>query len=59
METTQLYYVTNRRHTRRSRWKPNGFGSEPSKDSTENLRFGIVKFAFDENAVTEYLTDEC
>ena len=38
MATTQLYYVTNRRRQGRNRWQPTGYGPEPSKDGTENLR---------------------
>ena len=59
MARTQLYYVTNRRHRGRDRWQPSGYGPEPSKDGTENLRFGLVTIACDDARVAEHLDDEC
>lgn len=59
MGNTQLYYVTNRRHAGRSRWKPSGYGSEPSKDGSENLRFGRVALSFEKSAVEEHATNNC
>ena len=59
MENEQLYYVTNRRHSGRSRWEPYGYGSEPSKDGSENLRFGKVTLSFDTEAVEEHAKKNC
>ena len=59
MVTTQLYYATNRRHRGRERWKPTGYGSEPSRDGTENLRFGRVTIPVDDGQVAQCLEDEC
>ena len=59
MATTQLYYVTNRRHQGRNRWQPTGYGSEPSKDGTENLRFGRISLRFDDGKVAEILQEDC
>ena len=59
MVTAQLYYATNRRHRGPNRWKPTGYGTEPSKDGTENLRFGLVAIPFDEKQATRQLQDDC
>lgn len=59
MAISQLYYVTNRRHQGRNRWQPTGYGSEPSKDGTENLRFGRVTIRFDHSKVAELLREDC
>ena len=59
MATTQLYYVTNRRHQGRNRWRPGGYGPEPSKDGTENLRFGRVTIRFDDSKAAKFLEDDC
>jgi len=47
MANQRLYYATNRRHIGRNRWNPPGYGSEPSKDGAENLRFGQVVLEYD------------
>ena len=59
MATMQLYYATNRRHRGRNRWKPLGYGAEPSKDGTENLRFGVVTIPSDDKRVAQHLQDDC
>ncbi len=59
MATAQLYYATNRRHRGPDRWHPTGYGPEPSKDGTENLRFGLVTVPFDEKQVTQHLQNDC
>ncbi len=59
MATTQLYYATNRHHRGRERWKPTGYGPEPSEDGTENLRFGLVTLRYDDAKVATYLEDDC
>ncbi len=59
METAELYYVTNRRHIGPNRWKPKGYGSEPSKDGEENLRFGLLKTSYDKSKVTQFLNEDC
>ena len=59
MATTQLYDATNRHHRGRDRWKPTGYGPEPSEDGTENLRFGLVTIGYDHAKVTRYLEDDC
>ena len=59
MGTAQLYYATNRRHRGKDRWKPTGYGIEPSKDGTENLRFGLVSMPFDDEQVARCLEEDC
>ena len=59
MGTAQLYYATNRRHRGPDRWKPTGYGIEPSKDGTENLRFGLVTIPFDDEQVAQCLEEDC
>lgn len=59
MATAQLYYATNRHHRGRERWKPTGYGAEPSEDGTENLRFGLVTIRFDHAKAGRYLEDDC
>ena len=59
MATTQLYYATNRRHRGEDRRKPTAYGTEPSKDGTENLRFGLVNLPFDDKQVARHLQNDC
>lgn len=59
MATTQLYYATNRRHRGRDRWQPVGYGPQPSRDGTENLRFGRVTISVDDEQIAQYLQDDC
>ena len=40
----ELYYVTNRRHEGDDRWRPTGYGKDPSGDGFHNLRYGCVTF---------------
>ena len=55
----ELYYVTNRRHRGDSQWAPEGYGNEPSRSGTENLRFGKVVLTYDRDEVRSHLTREC
>lgn len=59
MATMQLYYATNGRHHGRDRWQPTGYRPEPSKDGTENLRFGRVIIHFDDKKTAEFLQEDC
>ena len=59
MGTAKLYYLTNRRHEGDDRWHPTGYGIEPSKDGTENLRFGRVTLTYDKTTVSNYLGKGC
>jgi hypothetical protein len=47
MEPRRLFYVTNRRHRGRDRFRPSGYGPEASRDGFENLRFGKVSVDVD------------
>ena len=49
----------NRRHAGRSRWFPTGYGTDPSRDGSENLRFGKVEFPFDKDDVNRILEQDC
>ena len=55
MDRIHVYYATNRRHRGLDRWQPTGYGIEPSKDGTENLRFGMVTLPCDGRKVAECL----
>ena len=59
MEQAVLYYATNRRHIGSDRWQPTGYGSEVSKDGSENLRFGMVSLDYDATKAASYLTKDC
>ena len=54
-----VYYVTNRRHKGRDRWKPRGYsGRRCSDDGVENLRFGKVEFELDDERVNGLLAGD-
>ncbi len=55
MDRIHVYYATNRRHHGLDRWQPTEYGIEPSKDGTENLRFGVVTLPCDGRKVAECL----
>ena len=55
----ELYYVTNRRHRGDDRWAPDGYGNEPSRDGTENLRFGKVVLPYEHDEVLTHLRRDC
>ena len=59
MVTAELYFATNRRHRGRDRWNPKGYGIEPSRDGSENLRFGKVGLAYDEAEANMLLQRDC
>lgn len=59
MAITHLYYATNRHHLGRNSRKPTGYGIEPSRDGTENLRFGLVIIPSDDRRVAESLQEDC
>lgn len=42
MQKIELYFATNRAHKGKDREKPTGYGTIPSSDGNENLRFGCV-----------------
>ena len=54
-----IYYATNRRHTGRSRWNPTGYGIAPSRDGSENLRFGRVGLSLSQAQVNQILGRNC
>lgn len=54
MEARELFYVTNRRHRGRDRFHPTSYGTEPSQDGFENLRFGKVSVEVDPAKVEEH-----
>jgi esterase/lipase superfamily enzyme len=55
MTTLNLFYATNRRHQGDNRWSPDAYGTDFSSDGQENLRFGKVSFAADENKIDQLL----
>jgi esterase/lipase superfamily enzyme len=59
MAELTVYFATNRRHRGRDRWKPSGYSGEPSKDGSENLRFGRVRLSFSEDRVQRELNRDC
>ena len=59
MPKATLYYATNRRHVGDDRWNPSGYGTEPSQDGTENLRFGRVTLTYDKSEALSYLQKDC
>jgi esterase/lipase superfamily enzyme len=56
MEKASLYYATNRAHYGNNRWKPKGYGKNPSSDGAENLRFGKLTMNVDRKKVDKYLS---
>ncbi|MCQ8103064.1 alpha/beta hydrolase [Methylomonas sp. SURF-2] len=54
MSDYKLYYATNRKH-KGSRWQPDGYGKKFSDDGMENLRFGVLTVAADDNTVEKHL----
>ncbi len=58
METRDLYYVTNRRHRGGNRFRPTGYGKQPSSDGFENLRFGKLRTRVDRARIRKCLTME-
>lgn len=59
MATLTLYFATNRRHRGNDRWKPSGYGIEPSRDGTENLRFGRITLRYDADKAERALKEDC
>ncbi len=59
MAKLSLYYATNRRHRGKDRWQPTSYGPEPSKDGTENLRFGAVTMEYDSARADRLLKRDC
>lgn len=55
MKTLKLFYATNRKHLGENRWKPDGYGIDPSSDGHENLRFGQVEVKADESEIKSHL----
>ena len=53
MTTLNLFYATNRRHQGDNRWSPDAYGTDFSSDGQENLRFGKVSFAADEDKIDQ------
>ena len=55
MATLHLFYATNRKHIGENRWQPAGYGTEPSSDRIENLRFGKLTLEVNRAQVTKHL----
>ena len=51
----ELYYATNRNHTGKNRWKPDGYGGDFSGDGHYNLRFGKLTLKTEQAKVDKYL----
>jgi len=59
MNAVELYYATNRAHQGDDRSKPDGYGTKPSGDGNENLRFGCVTLeGLDKKKVKKHLDDD-
>lgn len=58
MAETTLYYATNRRHRGRDRWTPTSYGTDWSRDGSENLRFGRVTLPYDEARAEIHLNED-
>lgn len=50
-----LYFATNREHIGSDRANPDGYGERPSKDGIQNLRFGTVSIAMEDDKINEHL----
>ena len=59
MVETTIYFATNRRHEGHDRWRPTGYGIEPSRDQGQNLRFGMVRAQYEQAKVDEALATDC
>lgn len=57
MEPRSLFYVTNRRHRGSDQFHPTGYGTEPSRDGFENLRFGKVTVEADPREIQRHFTE--
>lgn len=58
MSELKIYYATNRRHRGSDRWHPTSYSGEPSRDGTENLRFGCVTLPYDPRRVDAALLQD-
>ncbi|RDH85998.1 MAG: hypothetical protein DIZ80_00560 [endosymbiont of Galathealinum brachiosum] len=59
MKKIELFYATNRAHTGKKRNNPDSYGSKPSSDGGENLRFGRVTLDnLDDKKINECLKDK-
>ena len=60
MTEATIYFATNGRHEGANRWKPTGYGIEPSDGhQAQNLRFGTVAAAYEQSRVDEALQADC
>lgn len=59
MAEITVYYATNRRHRSRDRWRPTSYSGEPSRDGSENLRFGRVRLPYGKAEVDRELERDC
>lgn len=55
MTNLELFYATNRKHIGENRWKPDSYGTEPSSDWIENLRFGKLTLEANKAQITKHL----
>jgi esterase/lipase superfamily enzyme len=55
METREIFYVTNRKHRGSDRYRPTGYGKEPSSDGIESVRFGTLTVDVDPAKIKESL----
>lgn len=59
MQKIELYFATNRAHKGKNRERPEGYGSVPSSDGNENLRFGRVTLdKLDSNKIRSHINAE-
>ena len=59
MAEVSIYFATNRRHQGTDRWKPDAYGIEPSRDKSQNLRFGTVSAQYAQAEVDKRLAEDC
>ena len=55
MAKLKLFYATNRKHVGDNRWNPDSYGTDPSSDRIENLRFGKLTLEVDKAQITKHL----
>ena len=56
MDSTKLYFATNRKHKGKNRWNPDKYGKEFSSDGYFNLRFGELIVDFDKKEIKKYIS---
>jgi esterase/lipase superfamily enzyme len=58
MKQAELYFATNRTHEGDSKWSPERYGKDFSKDGHENLRFGRLNLEYDAKEANDCITHQ-